>query len=50
MMDLYFTTLNWNETSFPIAATDTGLCYVGALNEPRDLFSDWAENSCPVLI
>ena len=46
-MDLYFTMLNWNDTSFPIAATTEGLCYVGALNEPADLFPDWARKQLP---
>jgi len=46
-MEVYFTRLNWNDTSFPIAASETGLCYVGALNEPSDLFDDWIRKHLP---
>lgn len=46
-MELYFTRLHWNTHTFPVAATADGLCYVGAWDEPEDLFDDWSRKHLP---
>lgn len=46
-MELYFTRLHWNTHTFPVAATADGLCYVGAWDEPEELFDDWSRKHFP---
>jgi len=46
-MELYFTRLHWNTHTFPVSATADGLCYVGAWDEPEELFDDWSRKHLP---